>query len=155
MATAPFDLHFKGNTGSFTMYPAAQEKEVTADVETWHDAVPEDGPVFPAPAPAAPAMITRRATINVLPIHIVNGIRGNVYVDPCGLAIKDSVLFSRQVRVSTVDIAFTIGHLRNETVEHTRHVVETPAEVAAWLARWDAGKEVKPIFFTLSWQEAE
>lgn len=122
--------------------------------ETWHDAVPEDGPVFPEPAAGVKTFL-RTVTVDVLPIHVVNGVRGNVYIDPVGLAIKDAVPFSRQVRVSTVDIAFTIGHPRNGTVEHVRYVVETPDEVRAWLERWDAGKEVKPITFTLSWMEAE
>lgn len=121
--------------------------------ETWRDAVPEDGPVFPTPA--APATFLRTAYVQLLPIDLANGIRGNVWVDPVGLAIKRAIPFSRQVRVSTVDIAFTIGHPRNGTVEHVRYVVPTPLEVAAWIERWDAKKDVILMAFPFEWQEAE
>lgn len=95
----------------------------------------------------------RKAEVTLTHGDIVNGMPGNVWIDPVGFAVKRAIPFSRRVRVSTVDIAFTISRPNGSTVEHERYIAVTPPEVAAWLERFDAKKSCRPITFTLVWEE--
>ncbi|WP_406698580.1 hypothetical protein V5E97_06820 [Singulisphaera sp. Ch08] len=101
-----------------------------------------------------PVMVARSVTVTLTYADILAGVRGNVWIDPVGFATKRAIPFSRRVRVSTVDIAFTISRpVAGGGVEHERYIAMTPPEVAAWLARWDAKRQCWPITFELTWHE--
>lgn len=103
-------------------------------------------------AKAEPVTFQRTAIIEMNVNDLRNAIRGNVWVDPNVPAIRRDVPFSRRVRVSTVDIAFTIDTPR---LKSQRVYAETPPEVVAWIKRWDAGEAVEPIKYALTWEETE
>lgn len=97
---------------------------------------------------------TRTVEVTLTYADILNGIPGNVWIDPVGFAVKRAIPFSRRVRVSTVDIAFTISRpIAEGCIEHERYLAITPPEVAAWIQRFDAKKSCRPITFELTWEE--
>ena len=95
----------------------------------------------------------RSATVTLTYGDIINGMPGNVWIDPIGFAAKRAIPFSRSFRVSTVDIAFTISRPTANGIEHERYIAMTPPEVVAWIERFDAKKSCRPITFELVWTE--
>lgn len=93
---------------------------------------------------------TRTADVKLGLDDVLNGVRGNPYVDPIGHAVKRAVPWSRNVRVSLIDIAFDVRD--PITGEVARHVAATPHEAAAWLERFDAGRPPMPLSFVLEWE---